>query len=61
MEKAELKKLQAEEQALAKRINTESFGREHFFREFGLIFHFAGQFYLPNGDPKYSFMKKYSK
>jgi hypothetical protein len=39
----ELLKLQNEEKLLANRINTESFGREHFFREYGLIYYFAAE------------------
>ena len=48
---------------LAKRINTESFGREHFFREFGFIFHFVGKLKLISlnkDESKYPFLKKYS-
>lgn len=44
MNKKDLDKLLEEEKLLASRINTESFGREHFFRELGLIYTFAKKY-----------------
>ena len=38
-----LNQLKSEERILANRINTESFGREHFFREIGLQYFFSSR------------------
>lgn len=39
----QIKTLRDKELVLSQRINTESFGREHFFREIGLIYHFEDE------------------